>query len=308
MNKILIYRNCSLGDFIVSLPAINIIKNLNPNSKIYFATLKYKKIGHVKPNQIPLRKKLIDKFIFFNHNFFDFYKFLKVIKKEKFNKIYYLNDFVSKKKMFRDYLIFHFLNIKNKIGFIFKTPNYSKHNETFHLCKRVKKQINLRDISVKNFLKNKNYIFSKYLTISFGGKNHLKKWNPKNWENLILNIIKFKPKLKIIVLGSKNESKTINSMKISSHKNIVNLCGKTDIKKLINIIASSIYHISHDDGTMHIASTFYKKSVSIFGKSTAVKGKWFPKNPNLKIFYKDKINEINLSSVKKKIIFDLKNL
>lgn len=308
MKKILIYRNCSLGDFIVSLPAINIIKNLNPNSKIYFATLTDKKIGHVNPDQIPLRKKLIDKFIFFNHNFFDFYKFLKTIKQENFSKIYYLNDFVSKKKMFRDYLIFHFLSIKNKFGFIFKKPNYSNHNETFHLCKRVKKKINLKNISLKNFLKFNNYKFSKYLTISFGGKNHLKKWNSKNWENLIINIIKFKPKLKIVVLGSKNESKIINSMKISTHKNIVDLCGKTDIKKLINIIASSSYHISHDDGTMHIASTFYKKSVSIFGKSTAVKGKWFPKNPNLKIFYKDKINEIKLSLVKKKIFFDLKNL
>ena len=46
-----------MGDFIVSLPAINIIKNINPNSKIYFASQISKKIAFVRPDTIPIKKK-----------------------------------------------------------------------------------------------------------------------------------------------------------------------------------------------------------------------------------------------------------
>ena len=59
---------------------------------------------------------------------------------------------------------------------------------------------------------------------------------------------------------------------------------------------------------MHIASTFNKKSTSIFGKSTAEKGRWFPKNPNLKIFYNDNVNNINCEFVKVKVIKDIKKI
>ena len=117
MKKILIYRNCSLGDFIVSLPAIKIIKEENQNSKIYLGSQLTNDVGFVKPNLIPLKKKIIDKYIFFQHNFFSIIKFLKIIKKNKFDKIYYLNDVTSKLRLKRDLLIFSLLGIKKKIWF-----------------------------------------------------------------------------------------------------------------------------------------------------------------------------------------------
>ena len=65
---------------------------------------------------------------------------------------------------------------------------------------------------------------------------------------------------------------------------IVNLCGKTNIKELMEIISKSKFHISHDDGTMHVASIFNKKSIAIFSTLT-VKFSWFPDNKNLNFFY-----------------------
>ena len=112
MKKILIYRHCSLGDFIVALPAIKMIKDENPNSKIYLSSSRKKEIGFVTPNLIPLKKKIIDEYIFFDHSFFSILKFLKKIKDKKFDKIYYLNHIESKFRLKRDLLIFTILGIK----------------------------------------------------------------------------------------------------------------------------------------------------------------------------------------------------
>ena len=78
------------------------------------------------------------------------------------------------------------------------------------------------------------------------------------------------------------------------------MCGKTNIKELIEIINKSKFHISHDDGTMHIASIFKKKSIAIFSTWSA-KYKWFPDNRNLDIFYpKVFIEEIKPYAILKK--------
>lgn len=88
------------------------------------------------------------------------------------------------------------------------------------------------------------------------------------------------------------KKKCQNKLQSWIEKKIINLCGNTNIRQLFDIIDSSKYHISHDDGTMHIASTFKKKGIAIFG-ITSEKGRWFPSNSNQKIFYPKKhINQI----------------
>jgi len=86
------------------------------------------------------------------------------------------------------------------------------------------------------------------------------------------------------------------------------MCGKTSVKSLFKLISSSQYHISHDDGTMHIASVYKIKGAAIFGL-TAPKGRWFPLNKKQKIFYpKKSINEFKPNYIFKKIFYDLKKL
>ena len=86
------------------------------------------------------------------------------------------------------------------------------------------------------------------------------------------------------------------------------MCGKTTVKSLFRLINSSQYHISHDDGTMHVASVYSIPGVVIFGL-TAPKGKWFPLNKKQKIIYpKRSINETKPIQVFKKIFNDLHKL
>ena len=93
--KILIYRNSSLGDFIHATPAIKLIKEQNPDAKIYFLSQKTNDAGFVTPNLIPLKKKIIDEYIFFQNNFLSMLFFTIKIYIKRFDKFYYLNEFIK---------------------------------------------------------------------------------------------------------------------------------------------------------------------------------------------------------------------
>lgn len=308
MKKILIYRNVSLGDFINSTPALKLIKKLNPNSKIYYATQKKSDVGFVTPDLLPLKKNMISKFIFFKYNFFSILIFLIKIALIKFDKLYYFNEFKTKSKENRDHLLFKLFKIKEIYGFNKGNFNYLKFNETFYLCKIVKKDIKKNEVTFFNIFKEYKKDKKKFITISLGGRDKRKVWNFQYWKLLIRKIVHKFPNLKIIIVGSKNEVTNANLIcKINKHK-IKSMCGKTTVKSLFKLINSSKYHISHDDGTMHVASVYNKPGAVIFGL-TSYKGKWRPMSKNLRIFYpKKNINETKPKQVFKKIINDLKKI
>ena len=314
--KILIFRISSLGDFIHSTPAIKLIKQNNPGSKIYFSSQKKDSVGFVTPDLLPFKKKIIDEFIFYNRdNYLSLLIFFKTIFRKKFDKLYYLNEFTTKSKEKRDYLFFKMCRIKKMYGFNLKGKNtdekrnnYIKYNETYYLCKTVNKDIKPNQISYSDIFSNKKNTNKKYITISMGGRNKKKTWQFKNWEILIKKIVNKFPKLKIKIVGSENEIPNANLICKINKKQITNMCGKTTVKSLFKLINFSQYHISHDDGTMHVASVYNKLGAVIFGL-TAPKGKWFPLNKNQKIFYpKKNINETKPEIVFNNISVDLKKL
>mgnify|MGYP001222299054 FL=1 len=314
--KILIYRVSSLGDFIHSTPAIKLIKQNNPGSKIYFSSQKKDSVGFVTPDLLPFKKKIIDEFIFYNRdNYLSLLFFFTKIFRKKFDKLYYLTEFTTKSKEKRDYLFFKMCRIKEMYGFNLKgkntdeeRSNYIKYSETYYLCKTVNKYIKPNQISYSDIFCKKKNTNEKYITISMGGRNIKKTWQFKNWEILIKKILNKFPNLKIKIVGSKNEISNANIICKINNKQIANMCGKTTVKSLFKLINSSQYHISHDDGTMHVASVYNKPGAVIFGL-TAPKGKWFPLNKKQKIFYpKKNINETNPEIVFNKISSDLKKL
>ena len=304
MKKILIFRNTSLGDFIVGIPAIKIINKKFLDHKIYYLSLQHStKKGAINANEILGKDNLIKEYIFFNKNELSIFRSIKLIKKirkYKFEKFFYLNENTSKIKLFRDFLFFSFCNIKKIYGFdFFKMPNYAEGNESFHIAKRVDKNIEVKNIknllknsykinkrsqflTLRKFLSKKNY--KKFITISTGMRNLKKDWGLKNWKILLKNIFYYYPSLKIIIVGSKKEYRRAERLKRIKFKNVINLCGKTNIKELMEIVNKSKFHISHDDGTMHVASIFKKKNIAIFSNIQA-RGQWFPTNSNSIVFY-----------------------
>ena len=306
MKKILIFRHSSLGDFIVGIPAITMVKKKFFNHKIYYLTAGHSAPGAVNPHTILSNNKLIDEFIYINkkdRSFIGLIKLIIKLRKYQFARFFYLNETMKVKKfnILRNLLFFSLCKIKKVSGFnlLRYKPNYVEGNESFQIAKRVESNVKRKDIhkainkafkidrhsqnlTLKKFIPKK--YFKNFITVSHGQRNPVKDWGFENWKNLLKSIAIYYPSLKIIIIGTKKEYMRAKRLKKIKPKYIVNLCGKTNIKELIEIIEKSKFHISHDDGTMHVASIFNKKSIAIFS-TWAQKLIWFPDNKNLNIFY-----------------------
>ena len=65
MKKIICFRNSKLGDYLISIPALKLIKKNNPECKIFYLTAKknlYQTTQYYWGNKT-------DKFIYYDHNF-----------------------------------------------------------------------------------------------------------------------------------------------------------------------------------------------------------------------------------------------
>ena len=172
------------------------------------------------------------------------------------------------------------------LAFFFKKKNYKKDSETILLTKRVFNNFSKKKIQKKiqfQFLNRKRLIKKKYITISFGSFSSPKKWNDKNWIYLIDLIRKDFKNFNIVLTGTKNEFGLSKKIFKRNKEKVLNYCGKTNISSLFNIIKFSNLHICQDNGTMHIASLYQKKNVSIFSNHDPY-GQWFPLNKNAKIY------------------------
>ena len=171
-----------MGDFIVALPAITMIRKKYSNHKIYYLTNAHTKSGAVNPHTIFNNNKLIHEFIYISKkdkSFFGLVKLMIKLRKYQFTKFFYLNatDKAKKLSILRNLLFFSFCKIKKINGFnlLRYKPNYREGNESFQLAKRVNVNVKRKDIhkAINNSFKiDKN---SQNLT--------LKKFIPKKYFN-----------------------------------------------------------------------------------------------------------------------------
>ena len=301
MKKILCYKNSKLGDYLITLPTIRLIKK-NKDHKIYYLTVKSKFYKNVP--QTLEKTKIVDEFIYFNNNLLDKLKLIFFLRKKKFDEFYYLQEKSNLFREFRDYFFFNLLKIKRINGFFLKQDDYLKNSETIQIAKRVNKNITNKDIdklgNIERLLDkpiyNKNYI-----TISIGGFSQPAIWNLNNW-SILIKLILNRFNYKIIIVGTKYDEKKANFLSCLNKKKIINLCNKTNIDDLINIIKFSKYHITNDNGSMHIATLFKKKTICLFNNHDPI-GKWYPINRNAIILRPKKgVNLINSYKVFYKLI------
>ena len=299
--KILCFRNSNLGDYLISIPSLKLIRKKYPNSKIYYLTSKSKNY-RILPKIIN-NTLLVDRFIYFNPTIHNYLILLKKLKSYNFDIFYYLNEKTNIFREIRDFIFFKIVASKKIYGFFSKKTNYTTNSETILLAKRVKKNISKLQVVNLNQIKRKKkkspYKF-KYITISIGGFSQPEIWKLDNWIYLIRLLLKNK-KYKIIILGTKSDYKNSIILKSKNKKRIISLCGKTELDELFTLIQNSTVHITNDNGTMHVSTIFSKKTICLFNNHDPI-GKWNPSNKNAIIFRsKNGVNGIKPISVYKKL-------
>lgn len=94
------------------------------------------------------------------------------------------------------------------------------------------------------------------------------RWQSKNWPiPYFVELIKSLPN-NFVIVGSKSDEEIASNIEKYSQGKAISLAGKTSLRELIAVFKKSIFVISPDTGSMHLAVACGKRVVAIFGPTS----------------------------------------
>jgi len=293
--KILIIRFSSMGDIVLTTPVIHSLKQEYPGAKLdYLTKSEYADIIVHNPD--------IDTIIKFNRNKDSIISLSKLIKSLNYDVIIDLHNNLRS-------LIIKTINLNTK-----KYSYNKKHLKRFLLTKRsFRKRIKPINSTVDLYktaldkiglqLKTRKlyfylpeeaiYIYRRFnlpestmnIVIAPGAAHYTKQYPADYYAKLIDKLYEeFQPTF--IMIGDKNDKKTVAEIKQNTDKKIYDICGETNITELATIISVSDLFISGDTGPMHIAAAFNIPQIAIFGSTHPMLG-FAPLNDKAQVVQKD---------------------
>lgn len=305
--KVLVIKPSSLGDVIHALPFLKVVKDSFPDAEIDWVISKQLK-------DIIEGNPLLHELIVFDK---DSWKSLRNLP-GTLTEIAFLKNNLKKRKydlvvdlqgLLRSGLITHYTPAPTKIGFAdaregsrFFYDRKIPVCQTVHAvdkCLEIAKSIGARtgkiefpihiDETSKYRMRKLVGDIDKYIVIVPSARWATKKWPAEHFAQLITKF-----HISCVITGGRGDRETaqeiIDIARNTEHDNfhsrqIINLCGKTNLKELVALIAGSRAVVSNDSGPMHIAAALNKPVVALFGPTDPVKtGPYgWQKNSNLKV-------------------------
>jgi len=267
--RLLFIRFSSIGDIVLTTPAVRCAKNQIPGVEIHFLTkLSMKDLVIGNPN--------IDHFHFLDNNLDNTIESLQQIPFDyiidlhhnirtwKIKKAIGVPAFSYKKLSLRKWLL-----AKLQINLLPKT----------HVCDRYIDT--LQHFNVINDEKGLDYFFPKdfhfqasnlptshlagFVAFVIGASYLNKKMPVQKWIELAKQI-----KKPIILIGGKEDIAFASALTAAAPDFIYNAAGKYDLKESASIIQMSQVVVSHDTGFLHVAAAFHKPTITIWGATSPV--------------------------------------
>ncbi len=278
--RVCIFRTDGIGDLILTLPMVKVLKAINPDVEINI-------VASEKTLPLLINQQLIKK-VYIIENIIKLPCFLK---DRKFDVVFFprpkpkevLSSFLAKIPLrvgsayrFYSFLLNHRVREHRKYG----EKSEAQHN--INLIASITKEnykIELIPPIIEDELKkqvtNKFNLPINYIIIHPGGTGSAPKL-PITKFSEIAKIISSKYNKYIVITGNeaeKKQSQIINKdLPIS-----INLCGLTTLEELIAIIAKSDGVISNSTGVIHIAASLDKKIIGFYPNSPAMNSiRWGP--------------------------------
>ncbi len=287
--NILIIKPSSLGDIVLSLPAIQALSKNFPDAKIsWLIRPEFKDLIKNYPQLheiIIFDRKLLSRFWYSPEAFTSLLALVKKLRKSKYDLVI---DFQG---LFRTGCLAWLSGCKNRIGManarefanLFYTQTVQQNAETIHLVDYylkilkeigapVKKPVFNLPITteavnyVDELIKNSNIPSDDY-AIFIPGAAHLDKCWPVERFARIAEKISTEFKLPVIAIGTKAEKKIAENLKALSNAPIYDFTEKTDLTQLTALLNNATIVFGNDTGPIHIAAALNTPTVVLFGRS-----------------------------------------
>ncbi|MCO5239281.1 MAG: glycosyltransferase family 9 protein [Chitinophagaceae bacterium] len=264
--KVLIIRFSSIGDIVLTTPAIRCLKQQIPGAEVHFLT-------KTKFRAVTVANPYIDQFHYFDNNL---RQLIRDIRKERYDyiidlhknwrtlRIYLETDTKTKWLSYRKLSIQKFLLTKLGINVM---PG-------IHISRRSLDA--LRPLGIKDDGKGLDYFIPGgeeieitelplshqmgYIAIVIGGSYYTKKLPVYKLQELCLQI-----QHPIVLLGGKEDREAGTAIAAVDPVKIYNACGKFSLNESADITRKARLVISHDTGLQYIACAFQKPVLAIWG-------------------------------------------
>ena len=285
--KILVVRYRFIGDMILTIPFLRNLRYAYPNAQIDML---------VAPNsgEVIENCPYVNNFIYFDttrkHKYEigkgekkSFWHYVKLLRKEKYDKAYVL------KRSFSSAMLCFLAGIKERIG-------YDSEHRGFLLTKRVKYDtkkhesecfldiLKADNIFIKdNYLENwiceynnqkadelfiLNNINNQNLkaVVSVTASNAGKAWDINKYARIIEYLSNEKG-VQVIFIGAPSDKTIYDELPIKEKLTIpaVNLCGKVTLKDSLAVLKKVDFILGNDSGTLHMASSVGTKVIGLYG-------------------------------------------
>ncbi len=268
--KILILSFWGMGDSIQQTPIyfglrekyfdykIDVISSKRSNDYLNYLNI----FDNVYTDLVPWSKKN-DKYKIFSYEYFEFFKFIKKLRNEKYEIAF------SARPDTRDYIFLLLINPKilfcNSLYFgKFIGELKTKFERNINKVEYIKKVCSELGISFNYKLKNLNTIKEKKISIFIDSNDPTKEINLDLILNSIENI-EFTKNYEINIISQKSEIQYTELIEKYSNVKVKNT---NFFKDLIGELSSSSYFIGSDSGPAHLASIIGVQSLVIFTSGT----------------------------------------
>ncbi len=131
-------------------------------------------------------------------------------------------------------------------------------------------------------------------------------WPPLNYVELLKSLLQFNPEIRLVFIGTAFEKKLINKFFKSQKHAVIDLCDKTSLLTMAEIMRQFDYFISGDSGPLHFASAANVPMLSLYSESTGYISQPYPPADFKQIIVKPKISDIKVKEVVEKMILLMK--
>ncbi len=274
MKKALVIRFSSIGDIILTTPAIRALKRINPDKKVDFLTKEeYSTLleGHPDISNVISFNKMLSLFVL-----------RRKIKREydlvldlhSNNRSLFLTSFLKNVKVFRTkrYDILRHVSAFVKTRFLLKNLPSVPDRHLFALKsigavddgKGLDYPLREGDIkTAERVLAEKQFKDNDFIVLAPGAKWNTKRWRVENFREIVESL----PNKRFVIIGGSEDIDRGKLISSRIEERVLDLCGKVSIDVSAAIVSKASLVVSNDSSAVHIASAF-KKAVIVIYAST----------------------------------------
>ena len=306
IKNILVFRIGQLGDTIVALPAMHVIRKHFPDARITLLSDRHPGKGYVLAEDLLSKTGLLDNFVSYEADSkgFDQKKLIALhpeLKRRRFNLLVYLVPRMRTRwQVWRDLFFFRTAGIRKFIGHRGFKPLPQKQNgallpavehEADHLLSRLSKSgirvpksgAGCTDLKltteekqkakhfIHSYLNYKN--FSLLVGIGPGSKWPSKVWPKERYAEVGKQLISRFGIIPVIFGGE--EDKVVGDWLLMEWRKGINAAGKLTVRESAAALQQCQLYVGNDTGVMHLASAVGTACVAIFSAQDWP-GRWYP--------------------------------